>query len=251
MNTKKLKKILKMKVEGFRSYGDTIDTPDGQLTHIDNGANILGVAHLDIVLTEPPRYNRKKKIMTCPQLDDRLGVWTLLSLLPELGCAPFDVLLTEGEELGRSTAHYYTPQKEYNWIFAFDRAGTDVVMYDYEDYHCAELLDRHNFELGVGTFSDICFMEHLGIKGFNFGVGYHGQHTSKCFADLNDTAYMARKFCEFAKDMGDTKLWHHAVQDDFYGENSGENPCQWGECEFCYGNILTDWLYCPHCGTPT
>ncbi len=45
-----------------------------------------------------------------------------------------DVLLTTGEEMGQSSAAYFDPgEKKYNWMFQFDRGGTDVVTYDYGD----------------------------------------------------------------------------------------------------------------------
>ena len=41
-------------------------------------------------------------------LDDRLGAYIILDLLPKLGIN-VDVLLTVGEEQGRSTANFFAP----------------------------------------------------------------------------------------------------------------------------------------------
>lgn len=182
--------------KGFRKLGDNIKNPTGDLIHIDRGAQILGVGHLDCVKYERPK--QYGDIVTCPQLDDRLGVWCLLDLLPRMGLN-FDVLLTDCEEVGQSTAEHFKTSKHYRWIFEFDRRGTDVVMYDYETSEYRQLLRDFDFSVGNGSFSDICSLDHLGATGFNFGTGYHNEHTSECFADLRDTMSQACRFATFFK----------------------------------------------------
>ena len=212
---KTLKRCLAADIGDFMKAGAAVPvdtyqmTKDGPLFFKDNGAKILAVAHLDTVLDGVPDF-QGDLVLNCPQLDDRLGLWTIGHLLPSLGCPNYDILLTDGEECGRSTAKHFGSKypKEYNWIFEFDRAGMDVVMYDYEDIECRDLLEGYGFDVGWGSFTDICSLEHLGVKAFNFGVGYHHQHSWNCYADLEETMLMAQAFVEFAKDMQDVKLPH-------------------------------------------
>lgn len=178
-------------------WGKSIPNKQGALYYRDNGADILAVAHLDSVLWSSPR--KKGKIVRCPQLDDRLGVWVILNVLPRLG-VNVDVLLTDCEEVGRSTADFFHPEKQYNWMVEFDRKGTDVVMYDYDCEEYADMLWEANFSPAWGSWSDICHLDHLDIAGFNIGTGYHNEHTHGCYADLNDTLSQAELFADFWRD---------------------------------------------------
>lgn len=172
-------------------WGDRIDNPNGHLYFRDNGAKVLAVAHLDYVLWSKP--TQKGNTIYCPQLDDRLGAWVIMHLLPSMG-VEVDILLTDLEEKGLSTGEWFEPPKHYNWMFQFDRRGTDVVTYQYGR---EKLLRKNGFKVGFGAFSDISSMEHLGCAGFNFGVGYYEQHTKGCHAKLSDTARMAAAFVRF------------------------------------------------------
>lgn len=221
MNISKLKKRLTDPIESFAKLGDTISTEHGPLTYIDRGANVLAVAHLDFVYWNPrpkitKQYNNVK-ITKCPQLDDRLGAWMALDVLPRAGIK-CDVLLTDSEEIGKSTAQFFDAPKDYNWIMQFDRAGSDVVMYDYEDQESVDILESYGYYVGVGAYTDICYLNHLGCKGFNFGVGYHDQHTKDCYANLSETFDSFRKVQDFYNDYKDTYLehveWEYVSNDD-------------------------------------
>lgn len=202
-------------IEKFSKLGDTTDTLFGPLTYIDRGGDILAVAHLDYVKWNPKPNIRttfkNTRITNCPQLDDRLGAWMCIDILPLANCK-CDVLLTDSEEIGQSTAKYFNPTKDYNWIVEFDRAGSDTVMYEYEDTECKNLLRDYNIQTGYGSFTDICDLEHLKCKGFNFGVGYHDQHTDLCYANLSETFASFTKFLEFYKDWKDCKF-EHTIQE--------------------------------------
>jgi hypothetical protein len=124
-----------------------------------------------------------------PQLDDRLGVWTILAALPQclpLKDMPYDILLTSNEEIGKSTGVLFNPPegKQYNWIFEWDRRGNDVVMYDYKTKELEKLLEAHHFKVGWGSFTDIGVLDFLGCAAFNFGTCYYGEHSKDCHADI-------------------------------------------------------------------
>jgi hypothetical protein len=199
----------------------------------------LGIAHVDTVFSDSysSRYaslKNKKKSLSCPvvlpngdirsgALDDRLGVSILLDILPVI--MPnfhFDVLLTDDEEIGQSTGEDFTNfiySKDcppdlfervsgYNFLFQFDRAGTDVVTYDYCNDDAEGLLEDAGWHIGLGAFSDICSMFSLGIWGANFGCGYHLQHSNNCYVDMDQLDINLRKFVSFVNRAGDDYFDH-------------------------------------------
>ncbi|MHB8994521.1 MAG: hypothetical protein ACYC63_04650 [Armatimonadota bacterium] len=241
-----------------------VDEPYGQYAFKDNGASILAVAHCDTVQTAKYKVPKSTRgpVVSHMALDDRLGVYLLLDVLPRLG-VKMDVLLTDDEEMGRSTARLFDPpkDKEYNWIFSFDRAGTDVVMYEFEDRDAdwEGFWKGHGLKLGGGAFSDICELEALGCKAFNFGCGYHKQHTPECYADLRETAKMVNRFMGFYKAHGEShfphlyrpeRKWDHWGSRGLDGDWCGicgeyvQDPLQWGTfdvCSDCYLNMMAEY----------
>lgn len=245
---------------------DLEETPDGLLIHIDNGGDVLGVAHLDTViptklwprnpLPYKPPYRRRRKKVYSPQLDDRLGVWILLDLLPTLSSIQYDILLTDSEELGQSTAKYFKPDKQYNWIFEFDRAGTDTVLYDYEGEGWIDVCEHYMGDIGIGSFTDICKLEFLGIKGLNMGCGYHRQHTIDCFADLRDTYVQCLRFIRMLENENQTRYEHTPLPKQEYAYPRLDVSYYWEReseraerCEVCLAELSDNWFYCPWCGS--
>ena len=192
----------------FYSMGDAVDTPNGKYVYCDNSASILAVAHLDTVLSGPRHFGSKKgnacKIYNA-QLDDRLGVYTILDVLHTMDIH-VDVLLTEGEESCRSTAEYFQPSKEYNWIVEFDRSGTDVVMYGYETSELRTILEGTGSQVGMGSYSDICEMEELRAAAFNWGIGYHNHHMMDCYFSIEEYQYALLRFQAFYTAYKDQKI---------------------------------------------
>lgn len=168
----------------------------------DNGSNVLAVAHLDTVSDASEREahfldTSGGPVVYSRALDDRLGAYIILDLLPELLGHQYDVLLTTGEEMGASTAAFFEPDKDYDWMIEFDRGGTDVVMYQYEDEETCDAVRRVGARVGDGIFSDISYMDHLGCKGWNWGVGYQDYHGPRAHAYLDDTMMMVARFLNF------------------------------------------------------
>ena len=191
----------------FRRIGHVCETPIGRFSYLDRGANVLAVAHLDTAL-ECQSFNMTRDVVYSPALDDRLGAYAITSLFPRQGVV-MDVLLTEGEETMESTAQFFEPKKQYNWIVSFDRAGTDVVMYQYKDKEMEKLLQTYDLgPAGLGSFSDICWLDHLGCKAFNIGIGYDGQHSLLCHANLKDTRAQLWKFGKMWQSLKDILLPH-------------------------------------------
>ena len=191
-------------LDDFREFAPRTDLPPAggreRFFHYrDNGSTVLAVAHLDSVQTDRRCTvvdTAAGPLALAPTLDDRLGAYVILDLLPRLGVTA-DWLLTTDEEIGRSTADAFDPDKRYHWMFSFDRAGTDVVLYDYETPELADLVEASGARVGDGSFSDICQLEHLGCAGVNWGVGYRDYHSTRAHAWLDDTFTMVGQFLRF------------------------------------------------------
>jgi hypothetical protein len=168
-------------------------------------------------------YN-KEAVVISPQLDDRMGVFILLDVLPELGIHP-DVLLTVGEESCASTAANFEPKKKYNWGFSFDRRGDDVVLYQY-GYAAQEWrtsLEIADFTMGYGSYSDIKELDALGCKFANIGCGYYNEHSDYCYAVLQETCEQIERFMQFFQAFENTRFPHIRTE---YG--------QWGRYDDGY-----------------
>jgi len=210
----------------------------------DNGSNVLAVAHMDIASTKlniDTGYRLEDSKVYSPALDDRLGVFIITKILPMLGVVP-DILLTTGEEKGQSTGMYFDTSKKYNWMFSFDRCGDDVVMYDYETTALVQMLEETGFIVGKGSFSDICWMEHLSVSGFNFGTGYYGEHTKRCYADLDVTRFMVALFVDFFEEFKNIKFDYVPIPYEYrYGAGWQNDKLSYDSWED-YDDELTDSL---------
>lgn len=223
----------------------------------NNGSRVLATAHLDTVVRpkeRKPHFFRTEHgpALTSGALDDRLGAYVILELLPQVGVT-CDWLLTVGEESCRSTAEWFNPQgKDYDWIIEFDRAGTDVVMYQYEDAATTRLVEEDGGpRVGDGSFSDIAVLEHLGVKGFNWGVGYGGNYHSKDgYAYLTDTFSMVRKYLKFHERNYGTRLVHESQKWEsvFYGKYD-KSRTHYIDCPLCgvEDGVDADLLVCDYC----
>ncbi len=198
----------------FSQYAERFDLADGRDGHKrffyykDNGSDILAIAHLDSVQDDgicQITDTAAGLLATSGALDDRLGAYVILELLPKLGIK-CDWLLTTDEEIGQSTAECFDTDKRYNWMFQFDRGGTDVVMYEYETEELVEMVEECGARVGLGSFSDICALDYLGCVGFNWGVGYEDYHSARSHAWLEDTFRMVARFVKFYEENAEWSL---------------------------------------------
>lgn len=187
--------------------------------YIDNGSPVLAIAHLDTVM-DMPAYAVSSKGSNTPlkpvsvidnkintiQLDDRLGVWLITSVLPQIGIVP-DMLFTLDEEVGASTAALFKTDKKYNWMFQFDRRGFGtVVMYQYETPKYVNMLEDIGYDVQIGTISDISYLDGLGCTGFNFGCGYIDEHSHSCMTRISWINVVVEMFAEFYARYKDTLM---------------------------------------------
>lgn len=166
-----------------------------------DGASILGVAHCDYVedAWSYPVYRGKHKVQA-GQVDDRVGVWLLLNVLPYMAGMPkFDVLLTTDEEIGRSSAQEVLEDLDYNWVFQFDRRGTDFVDYDLaSDEFVEDFKQATGIPYGHGSFSDICYLPDSCGSRVNIGTGYHNEHSPNAHVNLIECGDQVKRFVKFA-----------------------------------------------------
>lgn len=231
----------------FSEYASRVElSGEGRFYHYrDNGSSILAVCHLDTV-----QRDRTCRVVGTTggllalsgALDDRLGTYVILHLLPRLGIH-LDWLLTTDEERGQSTAAEFETSKRYQWMVSFDRGGTDVVMYDYETPDLRARVSASGARVGVGSYSDICELEHLGCAGFNWGIGYRDYHSKRSHAWLSDTFAMVARFVRFYEANAAMHLAHAPrprlswdPEFEFHG---------FQDCPACFGQLLHG--FCPEC----
>ena len=180
--------------------GEVIDDePYTRHLFLDRGGSVLGVAHLDTVQKfSDIRIDHRRGIIRSQTLDNRLGAWLIGWVLPRMGVVA-DVLFTDNEERGASTAEYFTPRKQYNWVFSFDRGGDDVVLYQHEWSPYSRRLEDAGFKIGMGSYSDIASMD-LGCLGVNIGCGMENYHSKDAWCDIGILKRNLNRFVRFYKD---------------------------------------------------
>jgi hypothetical protein len=201
-----LEKRCNMSINEYKSLGEVTLTPDDSYIYIDNGSDILAVAHLDTVKQERHFHHLtlgdNQEYIFSPALDDRLGVYIILDVLPQLGIK-VDVLLTDNEERGQSNAYHFKTKKNYRWLFQFDRAEVnDVAMYDYLSQKYVDIFSKYGLSAVSGSYTDIRDMTHLQRIGFNFSVGYDMRECHSLFshAKIRDILACIGSFVRFYDD---------------------------------------------------
>jgi hypothetical protein len=171
----------------------------------DNGSPILAIAHLDHVWPDASCHvvdTAGGLLALSGALDDRLGVYVILELLPklEINC---DWLLTTDEEVGLTTAADFSFDKRYNWMISFDKGGGDVVMYQYDSPELRRAVRAAGGTPAKGSYSDICALSHLKCAGLNWGVGFDNYHGPRSHVWLRDTfALVAQFICFYRANVG-------------------------------------------------
>jgi len=164
-----------------------IDGRHGKRKHVP-----LLVAHVDTVR---PAAMHGKDVKTgeyifASGMDDRLGIYLALavqSMRPHV-----DVLVTDEEESGRSSACQVTDKemKKYGCVFNLDRAGLDYVDYDLANEGLKAIIEKH-YPAGYGSFSDICDLPEGHCAMANLGTGCQDGHAFGSYVAIADmkTAY--------------------------------------------------------------
>lgn len=233
IDIEKLKTYCQIPTERFF---EIYECKDERYIFIDQGADILGVCHLDYI----PLSNHFRVVeldglyIFSPRLDDRLGVYLLLEVIPTLISCKYDILLTVDEESGNSSAKDFIPPRDYNWTFELDRAGIDAVTYRLDSLKFDEAIRNAGIKKGFGSYSDIADIEGNECR-VNFGIGYHDQHTNTSHAKLKDVIKACRKISNFIEDNHDIKYPRDVAK--VYRTNYGHyyQPYYKNDlCDICY-----------------
>jgi len=249
--------------KGYRAI-----TKDGRSCwYKDNGKSVLAVAHIDHVCQEKHFAHVKlgeELLVYSPRLDDRLGVYTIQHVLPLIGCE-CDILLCDDEEKGASTSSLFIPDKKYNWMVEFDRAGDDAVLYQYEDEDWEYSLEKSGFRIGSGSYSDISYLGHLGVCGVNIGVGYQDYHGPKSHFAVSEWKRNLAAFQRFHKQHEHhifphvpraqaSKGWGAGWGDDWWPKERVSDTHEEFLCPYCDSATLRDsicypdFFVCTNCG---
>lgn len=256
INYERLKQFCAMGFEGFKHYGEVVYSKDGRKSTLvkggayifqDNGSAVLGVCHLDYV-NLPFHYavaDLGGDCVFCPRLDDRLGVYLLLDVLPALVNVPYDVLLTTGEESGKSSARFFVPPRDYNWAFELDRRGLDAVTYGQDSKAFRAAIGAAGLSIGAGSFSDICLLDS-DCCAVNFGIGYHDEHTRICHAFGDDIIKQVGRAARFYNDNHRIQYIASASVYSWGGRSYYGGGSSWGDwsgydggdfCEYCGSDL--------------
>ncbi len=199
MRLKELKgyfKSVRKVMRRWRKYRWTAG--EQQYWHItqEKRKNYLLVAHIDTVQT-PRFFGMKGSRLYARGLDDRLGVAMAFLLHSERDDC--DVLITDDEELGASTAEIvpFEQLEGYNCIIELDRAGNDFVTYGLADDDLVAAYKEYSHK-GWGSFSDICSIKKRPCGCINVGIGYELAHSMNSYAEIKD---VNESYCNLNKFM--------------------------------------------------
>jgi hypothetical protein len=167
-----------------------------------NKPKLLFIAHRDTV-RKPAGMTIFNNYIISPVLDNRLGMNLGINLAKAL---PFiDILITDGEEMGMSTARFI-PKKmldKYNWIFSIDRMGKYPVTYHHYNRVAYESLINIFGSVAHGTFSDISEINE--VFSINFPAGHQSDHQELNYANLDDVEDCYHKIVRFIMENKDIR----------------------------------------------
>lgn len=174
-------------------------------------AKVLAIAHLDYLCSGRIHQCNARRIVSSA-LDDRLGVWFALNVERLLGIS-VDIIVTDGEETGQSTANLIDPDRleKYNWIVEFDRMDLDPVVYGF-DCMIDPLKQVFN-QVGCGSYTDIVELEQTSPVGaYNHGIGYTRQHTESCHVEIADVRRSLENFAAVYAAIGSDRIEHDPIE---------------------------------------
>ena len=183
----------------------------------DNNSKVLAVAHADTVL-ESPHYFRgivdNEDCIISAKLDDRLGIYAIETLNKQ--GFKMDVLLTDDEEIMQSTITEFEPPKKYNWIVQFDRRGTGIVQYQYDDNEEFNKALKKVFKIHTGSASDISKISNWKTQAFNIGIAYHDEHKPFSYCIVSDFIDQMNRFKKFYLANKDKHYSHNPRPRSYY-----------------------------------
>ena len=206
--------------------------------HIKQGGKVLLVAHIDTV-RKPRFHGLLHDRIYAAGLDDRLGVCLALDLAQERD--DVDVLITDDEEAGQSTASLvpFSDLQEYNAVLGLDRGGMDFVDYGLGGKDLVRAYSEYAPH-DLGSFSDICFLDNPPCGCINVGVGYQDAHDHYSWVRTADIRQTRRNLRAFLEQYSGTRFPAPAPMDGFWASNGFAVYPQGRTCFYC-GVELYQW----------
>jgi len=256
VDLEQLEKICGADEPWFYKHGTSL-LEDDLLVHVSTGSKVLGVAHVDTAFSDDS-FVVSSEIgrVWSARLDNRLGVYILMAMLPKMGVTT-DVLLTTGNFAEVSTADSFFTANEYNWIYSFDLSRTGVAMYRYGNERHLARLHRHGlYPREDDGYADISELWFLGATGFNFGNGIVTPNSQYSSVLLRVLERQVRKVAAFIRAYSHIPLPYEPSEDDLEAyqellvERSGHAPDDGpaDEFDFSYLEPTRTWDTCDYCG---
>lgn len=246
-----LRTICQAEWDYFKQFGTEYNAgTEERFIFNDTGSKVLFVAHLDSVMKDREHFNRigteeGRVIVQSPVLDDRLGAYSGLVLLPEhLGENCFSILLTDNEEINGSTAEHWMKSigKDYigkfNWVVEVDRMGAnDCAMYAHVDNkENRELVKLYGWQPTHGSFTDICNLYPLGVLGMNISCGYENYHAKGAWMDVRSYVKNMARLMWFFEENKDIKI-ESSVREKVVRYYGGYSEDDFGRWQGAYTNL--------------
>lgn len=202
----------------------------GQFEFHDNGADVLFVAHLDTVQDGVPKItkvNEKTREIYHPCLDNRLGLLAIRALIPHFIKGPYDVLLTTGEESGKSTAREFARDHKdllgrYKVAVSFDRGFETPALYSsLRDKNWRDAITAIGFKPDSGSFSDTTILAEGGMRIINLPCGMRDYHGKKAYAKLAELEHSLGKLQVIVDTARSLAPCERDAEPTFYGGYQG------------------------------
>lgn len=227
---------------------DIVGFDETRYVYVDNEAPVLLVAHIDTV--QKPRL---EKWNTGAGFDDRLGCflgYQLVNKYPQW----FDLLLTDYEETGNSTAEFFEPSHEYNFVVELDREGMNYVAYGLACDEMKLALEMCGLDLEYGTYSDILELDHLKCSKINLGIGCYNSHGLHSGFQESVTDSQIEKLLNFVELFHEHHFAYNNEFDWMYEDDDDEEDYIYDGKYINYGqkakNSTPVYLNCGYCSDP-
>lgn len=166
------------------------------------GGKILGVAYCDYLESAWSYPSLSDLTVQSGQVDDRVAVWVLLDVLPEVkGVPKFDTLLLDREQSFTSDV---PEDLAYNWTFGFSRAGMSFSHHKATKELTSAFRNTTGMKQGKVGAIEFELPDGCGPR-LHIGSGRY-ETKEETWVDLEECAKQVESFALFAKQYAATKF---------------------------------------------
>ena len=95
--------------------------------------------------------------------------------------------------------------------------GFDCALYQYDDDETRAAVTAAGYQPVWGSYTDVCELDHLGVKAFNFGVAYRDYHSKNAHIYTGELSELLLMFQDFYEMFKDTTFPHKYTPTVTYG----------------------------------